>query len=209
MECSVIRLALLFGGSRVNLEPPRSLRNVEDRQTWHYKRNGKFTVQSVYHVTQGLNALSGGPEAASSSFLGSMDEKFWKKLWNTWVPGNIKICAWRACLDGLPTRSNLCKRRVLSEDVCVVYGGLGKSIEYALRECNVARAVWFRSLGLRVEQDHDMSLVQWISRLARQIPTSGFEMCLVLIWVIWKKKNDMAWNGTWIQPHEVVLRAEG
>lgn len=113
-----------------------------------------------------------------------MGEKFWKKLWGICVPGKVKICAWRVCLDALPTRSNLCQQRVMSEDVCVVCSGLVESVEHALRDCSLARVVWFRSLGLRVELDHGLSLVQWISRLSQQIPSSGFELCLMLLWVI-------------------------
>ena len=72
---------------------------------------------------------------------------------------------------------------------CVVE--LVESIEHALRDWSLARAMWFRSLGLRVEQVRDLSLVHWISCLARQLPTSGFELCMVLLWAIWKQRNEM------------------
>lgn len=64
------------------------------------------------------------------------------------------MCIWRACLDSLPTRSNLCKRRVTSEDLSVVCGGQVESVEHVLRDCSLARAVWFRILGLRVEMSN-------------------------------------------------------
>ncbi|KAM1363846.1 hypothetical protein ACFX2F_042481 [Malus domestica] len=89
--------------------------------------------------------------AGSSSCFGGLGEKSWKKIWNASVPGKVKICVWRACLDSLSTRLNLSKRKVLGEVACVVCGVPVEAVEHVLRNCNLARAVWFRSLGLRVD----------------------------------------------------------
>ena len=37
--------------------------------------------------------------------------------------GRLRYVFGAACLNALPTRSNLCQRRILSEDACVVCGG--------------------------------------------------------------------------------------
>lgn len=118
-------------------------------------------------------------------------EKFWKKLWKACVPGKVKICVWRACLDFLPTRLNLCKRIVMIEHLCVVCGGQVESIEHVLRDCNVARAVLFRSLGLRVDAAQCVSLMLWLANLHLHGSNSGFELCLMLIWNMWKHMNEI------------------
>lgn len=112
-------------------------------------------------------------------------DKFWKKLRDTCVPGKVKICVWRVCLDALPTRSNLCKRCVMIEDLCVVFGGQVEFVEHVLLDCTLARAVWFQIMGLRVEIDHGLFLVQWISRLSVQLQRPRFEFCLILICALW------------------------
>lgn len=71
---------------------PLSLQNRDDRRIWHYEQHGKFTVQSAYHVAQGINVASGEGAAGSSYASSNVGEKLWKKLWGTCVPGKVKIC---------------------------------------------------------------------------------------------------------------------
>lgn len=59
---------------------PLSVRDVKDRRIWHYERNGKFTVKSVYQVARGINDSNGSGAAGSSSSFSGVGEKFWKKL---------------------------------------------------------------------------------------------------------------------------------
>lgn len=74
-----------------------------------------------------------------------MGEKFWKKVWNANVQGKVKIYAWSACLDSLPTRLNLSNRRMMGEEMCVVCGVQVESMEHVFRDYSLARAVWFQS----------------------------------------------------------------
>lgn len=63
--------------------------------------------------------------------------------------------------------------------------------------------------GLRVDNSCDcMSLAQWMITCAQQLPLVGFELWLMLVWAIWKHKNEVLWNGTRLPPHEIVLRTE-
>ena len=147
---------------------------------------------------------SGEGAVGSSSSSNVVGEKLWKAC----VPGKVKIFVWRACLDSLPTRSNLCKRRVMNEELCVVCGGQVESIEHVLCDCNVARAVWFQSLGVRMDADQRVSLMIWLANLHLQGSQSGFELCLMLIWNLWKHRNDILWNGKSVPPLEIVLYVE-
>lgn len=93
----------------------------------------------------------------------------------------MKICVWRACLDSLPTRLNLSKRCVMSYEMCVVYGGQIESTEHVFRECSLARAMWFCSLGIIVDTGHHLSLLHWLENISVQFPSNGFELCLIMI----------------------------
>ena len=42
----------------------------------------------------------------------------WAKLWKLQIPNKIKLFGWRACLDILPTRVNLARRKILEDDKC-------------------------------------------------------------------------------------------
>lgn len=147
--------------------------------------------------------------AGSSSSSSEFRVKFWKKLWGACVPRKVKICVWRACLDSLPTRLNLRKRKVMIEEVCVVCGGQVESTEHVLRDCTVAKAVWFRGLGLRVDGGHGVCLMNWLANLQFQGSATGFDLCLMLIWLLWKNRNEILWNIAMLPPLEIVLRTEG
>ena len=173
----------LFSPEEVDLicDIPLSIRDDEDRRVWHYELNGKFTVRSAYHVARELNeANEEGVIGYSSSSTSSMGVKFWKKLWNACVLGKVKICVWRACVDALPTRLNLCKRRVTTEEMCVVCGGLAESTEHVLRDCHMARAVWFRGLGVRVGGGQGKCFLNWLAKLQFNGSSPGFELGLML-----------------------------
>ncbi|TQE13774.1 hypothetical protein C1H46_000781 [Malus baccata] len=77
--------------------------------------------------------------------------KVLRKIWNACVPGKVMICAWRAYMNALPTHGNLVRRMVAVENVCGICGGYGESTEHVLRDCSLAKTVWFGGLGIRVD----------------------------------------------------------
>lgn len=133
----------------------------------------------------------------------------WKKLWNACVPGKVKIGAWRGCLDVLPTRTKLVKKSWIQQDDCLFCGGQPETIEHILRDCSMAATIWFSSLGLRVNNSYNLSLRDWISQLGQTSSKHTFEMVLVLLWNIWKTRNNVLWQGRSVARREVGVRAEG
>lgn len=109
------------------VRPPLSLRTVPDRRIWHYERHGKFSVRSAYHVARVIISAIGVGASFSASIFDDGQDKLWRKLWNACVPGKVKICVWRACIEALPTKSNLIKRKVIVDNFCVLCGSFGES----------------------------------------------------------------------------------
>lgn len=185
---------------------PLSLRNIADRRVWHFEKPGKFTVRSAYHVAKGMNIANGEEAASSSSPSNSLGESLWRKLWSAYVPGKVKVCVWRACLDSLPTRLDLSKKKVPITVDCVVCGGQVELAEHVLRDCHVARWVWFRGLGIKVESRHMEPFMNWLAHVQVQVSAPGFELCLLLIWSLWKHCNEVMWNGNILFPFKIILQ---
>lgn len=98
----------------------------------------------------------------------------------------------------------------MEDEVCVVCGVQIESTKHVFRDCSMARAVWFQSLGLRVDSYCDrISFAQWMITCAHQLPLVGFEFWLMLVWAIWKHMNEVLCYGTRLPQHEIVLRTEG
>ena len=89
---------------------------MSDSIIWLLKNNGKFTVKSAYRVAQ--QVLKDGRGAESSN--GSYGKRVWAALWKLKIPNKIKVFEWRACHDILPTRLNLTKRRIISDNMCPI-----------------------------------------------------------------------------------------
>lgn len=76
-----------------------------DHLMWHYDSKGLFSVKSAYKVAISLRDL------ASPSNQSTLETSTWNKIWRALVPRKVKICAWKACLNILPTHSNLEKKK--------------------------------------------------------------------------------------------------
>ncbi|KAK4401671.1 putative mitochondrial protein [Sesamum angolense] len=76
----------------------------EDLLIWHYSTNGLFSVRSAYHLACSME------ESPCSSNLKETEHSWWRRLWQTHLPGKVKIFVWRACLNALPTGRNLSRR---------------------------------------------------------------------------------------------------
>lgn len=72
--------------------------------------------------------------------------KFWQKLWKMNVPNRVKVFAWRACRNGLPTLLNLKTRKVVEEVACRWCKEEEEDITHALLSCKTVREVWYDQL---------------------------------------------------------------
>ena len=71
----------------------------------------------------------------------------WKKMWHLKIPVKIRIFAWRACMNGLPTRLNLTKRGVNISPRCPIYDQELEFTTHSLIQCDLAKQVWDRWEG--------------------------------------------------------------
>ncbi|XP_042974784.1 uncharacterized protein LOC122306423 [Carya illinoinensis] len=102
--------------------------NSEDSLYWSHEKNGSFSVKSAYRFIQQHHHLLYGQSSSGSS-----EAVFWKSLWHLKLPKKMKIFAWRACQEKLPTYLNLKKRHVLDDATCVLCNQGMEDAAHALR----------------------------------------------------------------------------
>ena len=73
-----------------------------------------FFVKNAYWFASQMSLA----DSMGSTFDGSQERSFWKRIWKINVPHKIRHFAWRACRDILPLKTNLVKRNVLQVDTC-------------------------------------------------------------------------------------------
>lgn len=71
-------------------------------------------MRNAYRMFRSLRAARNERESSTSS----KTEKFWKGIWRLKIPHKVKLFAWRTCIEGLPTKSNMKRRKVVKEETC-------------------------------------------------------------------------------------------
>ena len=91
-------------------------RSIEDDiLIWRFNLNGVYSLKSGYwylHEQQ----QHGLPGPLDHSMLTPL----WKKIWGLQVPNKVKHLAWKACRDLLPIKTNLIRKKVITESYCDV-----------------------------------------------------------------------------------------
>jgi ribosomal protein L37AE/L43A len=132
-------LSSLFAAEEVSLiqKIPLSCTNQEDVLIWKGTKNGVFSVQSAYYM-QKERATRHLADCSSSG----VRRMVWKRFWSLSIPNYEKNFLWRACSDILPTRKNLCKKKIIMDPTCPLCGREVESRFHILWQCPSAMDVW-------------------------------------------------------------------
>ena len=84
-----------------------------------------------------------------------------------------------------------------------------ETVEHALLICSRAAAVWFGSpLGIRVFTESENGFQGWLEFMAQEVSKASFELLLILVWCIWRGRNDFLWNGIDVHPLDTQIKAQ-
>ncbi|XP_024196669.1 uncharacterized protein LOC112199909 [Rosa chinensis] len=171
------------------LSIPLSRRFGFDKVAWKPNKKGFFSVKSAYIVAR---EFSIGHIFASAS-TGDPYAPLWKALWKAKVPSKVAIFGWRAALNLLPTRVALTAKGYMGELQCVVCSQLVESLEHVFCECSVARDIlsappFFLPLST-------LPWKEWLLERATTLPSALFDKLLILLWSLWRNRNDALWRN--------------
>ena len=98
-------------------------------------------MKSAYQVACKWLTEDSGRGAGGEESNPGRKEKFWKAIWDLNCPSKVKLFMWRACKNIFPTNYCLWRRKVSTDDECVLCG-LSESSGHALWDCWMTEAVW-------------------------------------------------------------------
>jgi hypothetical protein len=114
-----------------------SPRTMHDRFIWGGTTDGQFAVRSAYHMEiERRESLTG------SSSNSGVHSPLWNSLWQLQIPLMTILFLWRACNKTLPTKVNLCRRRVVEDPFCSMCGLEAETTVLTIWNCTAAHAVW-------------------------------------------------------------------
>jgi hypothetical protein len=181
------------------LNIPLSPNLPQDRVIWIGSKSGLFSVKSAYFIGRSLKEEARG----QCSYAGNLPD-IWKDLWNLKVPGKVKMFAWRACQNLLPTRENLCRRRVIQDPSCPCCGLAVESVIHCLWSCPAASDVWGDLLSCFQKcSSFQFSFMHLLEYCFQTFEKDKVELMLVVARNIWLRKNSLIFQGSFLSPNRV------
>lgn len=152
------------------LKIPLPSYQMEDKWTWHYTKNGAFSVKSAYVLVVKDKARSRASTSACNS------KRIWKKIWKLRLPSKIRMFAWKVLHDGIQTRANLCKRGVKNVDpICPMCGESEETTLHCFFKCPDAGLIWWMlSLCFEPGRIGNGSFLDWFEHLYEKIANAAW-----------------------------------
>jgi hypothetical protein len=110
-------LEALFNTEEVKatMSIPLSSTNRSDAIIWRGIDNRIFTVKSAYHMVKEREK-----QLQTEGSRRGVSIELWGSLWQLKIPNAEKNFLWRACQEILPTKANMCKRKIISDARCPI-----------------------------------------------------------------------------------------
>ncbi|PWA63698.1 hypothetical protein CTI12_AA350970 [Artemisia annua] len=152
------------------------------------EEESKQTKQQLAAI---MNVMKGNLEMLSQ--LMSQLPSQTKAVWLANVPGKVKIFVWRACMNLLPTISNLVTRGLVPNFFnCVHCSTPMENVKHALFLCDWARDIWAdMEVSNLTNQVADISIEEMLGA-TKESKSGKFELMLMLMWRIWCARNSKA-----------------
>ncbi|XP_030958321.1 uncharacterized protein LOC115980180 [Quercus lobata] len=199
-RADVIRAIFLPFEVDTILRIPVSRRLPEDKLIWMGNTRGEFTMKSAYHIA--FSMFDGKDDVGSSK--GDPLKPLWKRLWHLNLPAKIKIFAWRACINGLPSRETLCARGIITDKDCPICNKELESIHHALLHCDFAIQVWSFSVdGVQWLQRNNWTFPDLAMYFLTHKSSHVLESFLTIVWTIWYNRNRTIHKDICSHPSQV------
>ena len=162
---------------------PLPRRPMKDEVMWHCDRKGQYSVKSDYQIALNLKF-----PARSTSLAAEQNQ--WNTIWQLTIPEKIRIFAWRAVKNLLPSAEILWKKKVIQELVCQICNNKLEKVFHALVGCKVVQKIWKIT---RFEDDLkecvDQNILSLLIGLKLRRSNDDIELLVSILWMIWNARN--------------------
>ena len=131
----------------------------------------------------------------------------WQAIWQMKTPSKVKNLVWRACRNSLPTKLNLVKQQVITNDRCDLCQSQQEDVHHALYLCPKLTELWqvvplWNHSRLK-QSDNFMDLLGCI--FAENWDPTLFSM---VIWAIWKRRNNLCLGKQAVTLRQLLQQAK-
>lgn len=172
---------------KINFFKPKI--EVPDVWKWIITEDGKFSVNSAFHILNDRDATE--------------ENRVFKSLWKIPAPSNVIAFGWRALLGRLQTRDNLVKRNIIiagQDSQCVFCNEAEEDSNHLLVSCKFAWEVWsscYRWWGIQsvIPNDCCEHFEQHFYQVNCTKKDGWMLIWCTCIWSIWLMRNDIIFKN--------------
>ncbi|XP_024164283.1 uncharacterized protein LOC112171314 [Rosa chinensis] len=169
------------------LSIPLSRRFGHDRMAWKLHKKGFFTVKSAYVIAWDISIAN----VFASSSNGNIYGPIWRALWKEKVPNKVAIFGWRVVQNLLPTRAALARKGYSGDLQCVICSNAVENVEHLFSHCSLAcEIVGAPPFSI---PPSSVSWKYWFLEQVTLLSATSFDKLLVLLWSLWRNRNDKLW----------------
>ncbi|XP_042972813.1 uncharacterized protein LOC122304620 [Carya illinoinensis] len=182
---------------------PLSWYGEDDKILWGYTKDGRFSMKSAYHL---CNDMEG--EGLGECSNRQAQKNVWEGIWSLVVPNSAKQFLWKAINSILPTKHNLCKRRILEDASCPICCLNEETIGHVLWSCPATSDVW---------AEKDSGLQKWICEereffkiwtdMQESLQKNRVEEIVMILRGLWSRRNKLVFESKFESPSRVVTNA--
>uniref|UniRef100_A0A803PR48 Reverse transcriptase n=1 Tax=Cannabis sativa TaxID=3483 RepID=A0A803PR48_CANSA len=169
----------------------------EDTWYWLAEKDGFYSIRCAYKLIQEQNFVSAPTETGG----------FWRKMWAMKMPPKSKDLIWRAASSCLSTKTNLCIKKVLSEDICPFCNVFAETEFHVLVQCTFAWSCW-EFFGFSMAGREAPSLLDWLDKTLQMYHGDYGNCVIMLCWALWSARNDLIWKHRTRNVRDVVVFAD-
>ena len=124
------------------------------------------------------------------------------------MPNKMKLFAWRACHEILPTRVNLAKRKIIRDNICRCCQQAPKTAIHAIWDYPAAQDVWAGSSTVMQKCSTNFNdFMQLFEVLMNRLDATGMELFLIQARTVWNQRNMVEHGGQMTDPRWLNIRA--
>uniref|UniRef100_A0A803P3Q4 Reverse transcriptase domain-containing protein n=1 Tax=Cannabis sativa TaxID=3483 RepID=A0A803P3Q4_CANSA len=171
------------------------------RWIWHFTGTSEYSVQTRYHFATDL-------EDSELSTPSTNQHTWWKYFWNLKLPSKVKIFAWKAFHQAIPTAASLCNRKIIDSAACSLCSNAYEFVEHAMFLCKHAKKVW-QSAGISFDYDmvSKMKFNDCLVLLSTLKTTSEMEQMLCTMWFLWNDRNNFIHGKPVLSPSQIWAKS--
>ena len=188
---------------------PLSSHGSSDTLIWPHTSNGRYSVRSAYHFLM-ERATRDRPSHSNMEEESSL----WKNIWSLKVIPRIKSFLWRACLEVLPTKTNLFNRHLVPSPICEECQRGAEDTLHVLWYCKSTNKIWRDySFWPLLQASPPRSLAGLISAVLNSKNEADIQYFAATSWLLWNRRNKGRTEQVWepiqsIQQRTILLIEE-